>query len=75
MKLQDLKIKFSEAKYWYLSHPAEKATITLVWKLPTRIIYWAVIRAAARVEPDRYPGDVTATQMLDALGGPDGKSS
>lgn len=50
--------------YWRISRPAHRAFLSLVWKLPRRVIYWAVIRAAVSVEPNTDPSSVTAEDML-----------
>jgi len=34
--------------------------------LPARVLYWAVIVAAVKAEPNRNPGEATALDMLKA---------
>lgn len=53
-----------EFKYWRISRPAEKLKLKVVWKLPDWVVYWCVIRAAVKVEPNSNPSGVTAEQML-----------
>lgn len=48
----------------------DKFWIWLAWHLPVRLVYWCVIRAAVKVEPQEYPGDKTAREMLCMLDGP-----
>lgn len=57
-----------EAKYWYITRPIKKWSLDLIWKLPRQVVYWCVVRAACKVEPNTYPGDVTAIQMMEAFG-------
>jgi hypothetical protein len=52
--------------YWTRLWP-EKVLTGIVWRLPRKIVYWSVVRAACAVEPNEYPGDVTAERMLKAL--------
>lgn len=61
-------ISFVEGKYWYYKKPKEKLFLSFIWKLPRKVIYWAVIRAAVEVEPNKDPSGVTAAQMLDHWG-------
>lgn len=42
----------------------------LAWHLPARLVYWCVVRAAVKAEPQEYPGEKTALEMLDALRAP-----
>lgn len=56
-----------EFVYWRLRRPAHKAFIDIIWRLPRRVVYWCVVRAAVKVEPNTDPSDVTAAQMLEAM--------
>ena len=40
----------------------------VAWKLPDRVLYWAAVRAAVRVEPNTDPSGVTVTQMMERIG-------
>lgn len=55
----------TEFKYWWIKRPAHKAFLALIWRLPRRVVYWCVVRAAVKVEPNEYPGEVTALEMLE----------
>lgn len=67
-KTKIAKIKASEIVYWRVRRPASRLGLAIVWRLPRRVVYWCVVRAALVVEPNSYPGDVTAEQMLKTLG-------
>lgn len=45
----------------------ENIAQNVAWSLPKHFLYWCVVRAATLVEPDEYPGDVTALEMMDYL--------
>jgi hypothetical protein len=53
--------------YWRVRRPAHRLFLSFIWKLPRKVIYWAVIRAAVMTEPDLNPSSVTAEQMLQKL--------
>jgi len=57
----------TELVYWHVKRPAHKAFLALIWKLPKRVVYWCVIRAAVKAEPNTNPSAVTAEQMLKVL--------
>lgn len=42
----------------------EKLYTWFIWKLPKRMIYWSVVRAAVKDEPGN-PSEVTALTMLE----------
>jgi hypothetical protein len=67
--MDTLKMHVREAAYWRLRRPAHKAFLALVWRLPEKVVYWCVIRAAVKVESNESPAGVTAEQMLKALEG------
>ena len=46
----------------------EWAAMEVAWKLPDRVLYWAAVRAAVRVEPNTDPSGVTVTQMMERIG-------
>lgn len=46
----------------------EWAAIKVAWALPRRILYWAAVRAAVRVEPNTDPSSVTVAQMMAVIG-------
>ena len=39
----------------------------LAWRVPARLVYFCVVRAAVETEPKDYPGDKTALEMLAHL--------
>jgi hypothetical protein len=46
----------------------EWAVLTVAWRLPRRLVYWTVIRAAvAAAGNDRNPADVTSSDMLNTF--------
>lgn len=45
----------------------EKQARNHAYRLPKKVLYWAVVRAAAIAEPNLFPGDKTATEMLEAI--------
>jgi hypothetical protein len=51
----------------YREYRLDKSAQDEVFKLSKRVLYWAVVRAAAITEPNLYPGNVTVEQILDAL--------
>lgn len=53
--------------YWHIKRRAHHALISLVWRLPRRVIYWSVVRAAVAVESDTNPSGITAEQMLKKM--------
>lgn len=53
--------------YYHVKRRAEYALISFVWKLPRKIVYWCVIRAACEAEPREYPGEKTAVELLKAM--------
>ena len=57
----------NEAIYWGVRRPCRRAAHMLIWRLPEPIVYWCVVRAACRVEPNTDPSGVTAGEMLDAF--------
>jgi hypothetical protein len=50
--------------YWHITRRVRNLGIALIFKLPKKVIYWCVVRAAVAVEPDRSPENVTASEML-----------
>lgn len=50
--------------YWNFKRRSGKIGRWIIWKLPGRVVYWCVVRAACTVEPNYSPENVTATQML-----------
>jgi hypothetical protein len=48
-------------------HFKERLLTEIVWRLPKKIVYWCVVRAACIAEPNYYPGEVTAERMLKSL--------
>lgn len=56
-------VKDTAARLW-----PERLLVAIVWKLPERVVYWSVVRAACKAEPNEYPGAATAEQMLKAMG-------
>jgi hypothetical protein len=50
--------------YWFVTRKIRHAGISLVWKLPKPVVYWCVIRAATKVQPDTNPSSITAEEML-----------
>lgn len=50
--------------YWNFTRRAGKIGRWIIWKLPKRVIYWCVLRAAVEVEPNHSPDGVTVEQML-----------
>lgn len=52
--------------YWTRTWP-EKMLTAFVWRLPRRIVYWCVVRAAVTTKPIEYPAEATAREMLGAL--------
>ena len=56
-----------EMIYWRIKRPAHRLFLTFIWLLPRKVIYWAVVRAAVKVESDTDPSSVTAEQMLKKL--------
>jgi hypothetical protein len=42
----------------------EWAVLTLAWKLPRRLVYWTVVRAAVSVAGNGHPGEVKSLDML-----------
>lgn len=51
----------------YLEHAEEKLIMAFVWRLPIRVIHWAVVRAAVIAEPNFNPSTITADEMLERL--------
>lgn len=47
---------------------AEWAAIKVAWVLPRRVLYWAAVRAAVKVEPATDPSSVTVSQMMATIG-------
>jgi hypothetical protein len=47
---------------------SEWAAIKVAWALPSRILYWAAVRAAVTVEPSTDPSNVTVSQMMATIG-------
>jgi hypothetical protein len=56
-----------EWMYWKVSRPAHKAWMKMIWALPRKVVYWCVVRAAVTAEPDKNPGSVTSTEMMEAM--------
>lgn len=61
---------FTEVMYWNVKRPAHRLFLSFVWALPTKVVYWCVVRAAVKVEPNANPSGVTAEQMLERLDKP-----
>lgn len=51
--------------YWHVKRRMGKIGTAIIWKLPKRVVYWCVIRAAVEVEPNYNPSAVTAEEMLE----------
>lgn len=51
-----------------LRRTSDWAAIKLAWALPDRVLYWAAVRAAVKVEPNTDPSGVTVFQMMAHLG-------
>ena len=54
-------------RYYYVEKRIRHFPMRLAWKLPWGVVYWCVVRAACRVEPNYPPTDVTAKQMMDSI--------
>lgn len=52
-----------------LTRCADNAQIEFVWHLPLWAISWAVVRGAVILEPNEYPGDVKAQEILKHIEG------
>ena len=63
-KIDKVRSKANWLWYWHIHRRLRNLGIALIWRLPKRIVYWCVVRAAVAVEPDRSPEGVTAEQML-----------
>lgn len=50
--------------YWNFKRRAGTFGRWLTWKLPRRVIYWCVVRAAVEVDHEGNPENVTASEML-----------
>jgi hypothetical protein len=59
-----LSAKFNYWWYWNVRRRSGVIGRKIIWKLPKRVIYWCVIRAAVEVEPNSSPAGVTAEEML-----------
>ena len=62
-----MKLRITEAYYWHVVRPSRKLFRAIIWKLPDSVVYWCVVRAACKVEPNSNPSGVTAAQMMDAF--------
>ena len=51
-----------------LHRTGEWASIKTAWALPSRVLYWAAVRAAVKVEPNTDPSGVTVAQMMEHIG-------
>lgn len=51
-----------------LHRTGEWAAMRVAWVLPRRVLYWAAVRAAVRVEPSTDPSGVTVAQMMESIG-------
>lgn len=38
--------------------------MNLAWLLPRKLVYWCVVRAAVKAEPNLNPSGVTAIEMM-----------
>lgn len=52
---------------WWLSRKQERLVMWVAWKMPRRIVYWCVVRAACKVEPNYSPADVPAIDLMRAM--------
>lgn len=57
-----------EMMYWRVRRPAHRLFLNVIWRLPRKVVYWCVIRAAVAVEPNTNPSGVTAGAMLKKMG-------
>lgn len=58
----------AQLNYWWYYHVKRRSGNIgrrIIWALPKRVVYWCVIRAATKVEPNSDPSDVTAKEMLE----------
>jgi hypothetical protein len=50
-----------------LRRTADTLAMQIAWRLPERVVYWGVVRAAVKVEPNLSPEKVTAVEMMESL--------
>jgi hypothetical protein len=65
--MEKLKIACNEFMYWHFNRPGHRMLVAFVWRLPKPVVYWCVVRAATKAEPNLSPEKVTAIQMLEAM--------
>lgn len=56
--------RFNYWWYWNVKRRMGHLGRWFIWRLPKRVVYWCVIRAAVEVEPNYSPAGVTAEEML-----------
>lgn len=61
--MSELRVRLWLLKDDWLRLKPEKLLLWFVWKLPRRLIYWSVVRAAVK-DQNEYPSEVTAIEML-----------
>lgn len=64
---QKAKVQANFQWYWHVTRRQQRIPMVIANRLPRRVVYWAVIRAACLAEPQEYPGEKTALEMLKAL--------
>lgn len=75
MRLADLRAQIAlklDLRY-RMARISEGVVMAVVWALPRRIIYWAVVRALAHATTGKWgneePGRVTGFDMMERWGG------
>lgn len=53
--------------YWYIRRRLQAWPHFVARHLPRKVVYWCVIIAAVKAEPNESPADVTALEMMKAV--------
>jgi len=62
-----LKIKTTELIYWRVRRPMSRLGYTVRSWLPDSFLYWMLIEAAVRAEPNTNPAERTVGHVLEHL--------
>jgi len=62
-----LKIKTTELIYWRVRRPLNRLRYKMLRRVPAGFLYWGLIEAASRAEPNANPAERTVGEVLEYL--------
>lgn len=63
-----MRAKINWLWYYYIARRTRMWPHFVARHLPKKVLYWAVVVAAVKAEPNGNPSDVTSVQMMQAIG-------